>query len=279
LTPGSRFERQLAREIVVPLPEKRGIGEVPKCSIFNRDALDFLRSVPSESVDLIATDPAYSGMNNHMKFGHGRIVGAYKERGSEGKWFQEFEDSETNYGGFLEECKRVLKKDSHLFVMFDSFSMLTFGPLVQRTLDVKNVIVWDKVNYGMGHNFRRQSEFIVFASKGKRPLTRRDFPDVWRIKRLFRTAYPTQKPSELFEAMIAASKPPTAKDFLVCDPFVGSGSSAVAAIRRGCAFVGSDVSPRAVALAEQRVRDFIATGSDPLQPASAFDETLQKNFL
>jgi hypothetical protein len=43
------------------------------------------------------------------------------------------------------------------------------------------VLVWDKVSIGMGHYFRRRHEHIVFASKGRRKLNRKDFPDVWRF--------------------------------------------------------------------------------------------------
>jgi predicted methyltransferase len=45
--------------------------------IRTQDCIEFLRDLPDESVDLIVTDPAYSGMNQHMRFGHGRIVGHY----------------------------------------------------------------------------------------------------------------------------------------------------------------------------------------------------------
>ena len=50
-------------------------------SIFVDDVINFLKSLPNESVDIIATDPAYSGMNNKLKLGKGRIVGKYSEKG------------------------------------------------------------------------------------------------------------------------------------------------------------------------------------------------------
>ena len=91
------------------------------------DCLTFLRTVPTATVDLIVTDPAYAGMNNHLNLGRGRIVGKYSDKGSEnGKWFEEFEDSEENYRCFLAECKRVLRQDTgHIYIMFDSYSLLT----------------------------------------------------------------------------------------------------------------------------------------------------------
>jgi len=237
-------------------------------TVTRSDVIRFLKSLDDQSVDLIVTDPAYSGMNRHLALGRGRIVGVYNDRGDGAKWFDEFEDTEENYDAFLRECQRVLRANRHIYIMFDSFSLLTLGEHVRRFFDVKNIIVWDKTKIGMGHYFRRQSEFIVFASKGKRSIARRDIPDIWRIARLHRAPYPTQKPVEVFEAMIAASRNGE-DEFVVCDPFAGSGSAAIAALRQGCSFVGCDVAEAAVSLAQNRIATYLATGADPAQPSSA----------
>src|SRR6476660_3415224 len=220
----------------------------PACRIERADCIEFLKSLDDESVDLIVTDPAYSGMNQHLNFGHGRIVGDYQNGRTE-KWFEEFHDDPENYREFLRRCHRVLRNNRHIYIMFDSFSLLTLGPIVREVFDVKNIIIWDKVNLGMGHYFRRRHEHIVFASKGKRKLNRRDLPDVWRIKRVHKAEYPTQKPVELFEMMLSGSAQP---GYVVCDPFVGSGSSALAALNCGCSFVGCDISEKAVEISNQR---------------------------
>jgi site-specific DNA-methyltransferase (adenine-specific) len=239
-------------------------------AIEQQDALAFLRSLPDGSVDLICTDPAYNGMNQHLALGKGRIVGQYGERGDGARWFDEFDDSEANYREFLEQCARVLRDDRHMFLMFDSYSLLTLGSLVRDYLDVKNLVVWDKVAIGMGHYFRRTSEMIVFASKGKRPVTARDIPDIWPIQRVHRGAYPTQKPVELFEAMIAASVGDDHREtFVVCDPFVGSGSSALAAARQRCSFVGADIAEAAIDSCRTRLDAWIEGIVDPLQPKPA----------
>ena len=235
------------------------------------DCIRFLRSLAEESVDLIVTDPAYSGMNQHMQFGHGRIVGHYRGHNGDGRWFAEFHDDPDSYRAFLGECHRVLRDGRHIYIMFDSFSLLSLGHVVREVFDVKNLIVWDKVNLGMGHYFRRRHETVVFASKGRRKLSRRDLPDVWSIKRIHRAPYPTQKPVALFDAMLAGSVEP---GFVVCDPFVGSGSAAVAALGRGCSFLGCDVAPRAVQVAHKRCTQYLATGSDPLERSDQAQPTL-----
>ncbi|HLH72101.1 MAG TPA: site-specific DNA-methyltransferase [Chloroflexota bacterium] len=247
----------------------------PEVKIEQRDCLEFLNGLPDSSVDIIVTDPAYSGMNQHMRFGRGRIVGEYRSDDNP-RWFREFHDDPITYRHFLAECCRVLRPNRHLYVMFDSYSLLTLGALVRDYFAVKSVIVWDKVKLGMGHYFRRRHEFVVFATKGARKLSRRDLPDVWRFRRIHPPRYPTQKPVELFEAMLAGSVEP---GDVVCDPFVGSGSSAIAALRRRCRFVGCDISARAVSFCAERLSEFQETGLDPAQPSSALVEGDQYDWL
>ncbi len=239
-----------------------------RIKIYKDDAISFLKKLPSNSVDIIVTDPAYSGMNNKLKLGSGRIVGKYSEKGKEnGKWFGEFEDNEENYTIFLSECKRVLKKSTgHIYIMFDSYSLLSLGNVVRNHFDVKNLITWDKVNIGMGHYYRRRHEYVIFATNGNtRKIKNRSFPDVWRFKRIHSAKYPTQKPVEVFQAMIHAS---AEKDFTVCDPFLGSASSAIAAIKNDCNFIGCDISDKSIELSSSRISEYLEKGVDILQTKS-----------
>ncbi len=244
--------------------------------IFKDDVISFLKKQPDASIDVIVTDPAYSGMNQKLKLGTGRIIGTYENKGKDkSKWFSEFHDTEDNYSIFLEECKRVLKKETgHIYIMFDSFSLLSLGPVVRKIFDVKNLIVWDKVNIGMGHYFRRRHEFILFATnKNNHKISSRSFPDVWRFKRIHNSKYPTQKPVEVFQTMIKAS---AKNNFTICDPFLGSGSSAIASIINNCNFIGCDISDKAIETSVSRVQEYLKSGKDILQAKSmAVDD---KNF-
>jgi site-specific DNA-methyltransferase (adenine-specific) len=208
-------------------------------------------------------------MNKKLKLGKGRIVGEYKNKSDkDSKWFDEFDDTEKNYKAFLAEAKRVLKNSTgHLYLMFDSYSLLTLGPIVRESFDVKNLITWDKVNIGMGHYYRRRHEFIMFATNGNtRKIKNRQFPDIWRFKRIHAAKYPTQKPVEVFQTMIYASAEP---GFTVCDPFLGSGASAIAAIKNKCNFIGCDISDKSLDLSSERISHFLSTGDDILQKKSA----------
>jgi site-specific DNA-methyltransferase (adenine-specific) len=241
-----------------------------KAYLKRMDVVSFLKSQKDSSVDLIVTDPAYSGMNQHLMLGRGRIVGTYKNRDSDnGKWFSEFVDTEENYEVFLTECHRLLKPNSHIFLMFDSYSLISLAPIVRKVFDLKNIITWNKVHFGMGHYFRRQSEHIVFASKGKRPLTSKGIPDIWNFKRIHPAKYPTQKPVELFRAMIASSTIGNDSEFVVLDPFMGSGSSAVASIMHGVSYFGCDISDKSIEATTDRLNALIKGEPDPLQKKSA----------
>ncbi|HUH43483.1 MAG TPA: site-specific DNA-methyltransferase [Sulfurimonas sp.] len=253
----------IKKEFVFTTNDKKSI------KIYKDDVISFLQKLPTDSVDVIVTDPAYSGMNNKLKLGAGRIVGTYKDKGKDSsRWFSEFEDTQENYILFLTECKRVLKKDTgHIYIMFDSYSLLSLGAIVRDYFDVKNLITWDKVNLGMGHYFRRRHEYIVFATNGNtRKIKHRSFPDVWRFKRIHNAKYPTQKPVEVFQAMIHAS---SEENFTICDPFLGSGSSAIASIKNNCNFIGCDVSDKSLEISSKRIEDYIKTNKDILQPKSS----------
>lgn len=254
-------------ENVISLPDY--VSTNGKIMLKQSDAISFLKELPDNSVDVIVTDPAYAGMNNKLKLGSGRIVGTYNNKGkSNGKWFDEFEDTEENYAAFLEQCKRVLKKDiGHIYIMFDSFSLLSLGSIVRSYFDVKNLITWDKINLGMGHYFRRRHEYVLFATNGNnRNIKHRSFPDVWRFKRIHNAKYPTQKPVEIFQAMIHAS---AEKNYIICDPFMGSGSSAIAAIKNNCYFIGCDISEKSLEIVKKRVDSYIVDRIDILQKSSA----------
>ena len=250
-----------------------------RISIFQDDAINFLKGLPSNSVDIIITDPAYSGMNQRLKLGSGKIIGKYSDAGKNGaKWFEEFHDTEENYKAFLQECYRVMKNNRHIYLMFDSYSLLSLASVVREVFEVKNVICWDKANIGLGHYFRRRHEFILFASKGKRPLNSKNIPDVWKIKRVVSSKYPTQKPTEVFELMLKGS---SEIDFVVCDPFLGSGSSAIAAIKSKCKFIGCDISDTALTFSKERIEQFLQSNTDIHQKSSALadDEAMTKLFI
>ena len=100
--------------------------------MFQDDAINCLKSLPVDSVDIIITAPAYSGMNQRLKLGRGKIIGKYADAGKNGaKWFEEFHDTVENYKTFLLQCYRVLRNNRHIYIMFDSYSLLSLAPIAR----------------------------------------------------------------------------------------------------------------------------------------------------
>ncbi len=110
-------------------------------------------------------------------------------------------------------------------------------------------LVWDKKTIGMGYHYRCRYEFILFFEKGKRRLNDLSVPDVLEAPRI-RNGYPTEKPVSLSEILVRQSTQPNE---IVCDPFMGSGSTGVGAMGEGRRFAGCDISATSVELARQRL--------------------------
>ncbi len=108
--------------------------------------------------------------------------------------------------------------------------------------------MWDKQKIGMGYHYRARYEFVLFFEKGKRKLNDLGIPDVIAAPRVL-NGYPTEKPVAVSEILVRQS---TDEGELVADPFTGSGSVGVAALKNGRSFLGNDLSrtrsiPRALA--------------------------------
>ena len=99
---------------------------------------------------------------------------------------------------------------------------------------------------------------------------------IWKIKRVTSSQYPTQKPTEVFELMLKGSAD---KDFVVCDPFLGSGSSAIAAIKSDCRFIGCDISDKALTYSKERIEQFLKTQKDIYQKASLIGDDIAMTKL
>ena len=125
------------------------------------------------------------------------------------------------FPAWFEECYRVLKPNSHFYLMCDQESMFEFKPMGEAArFKFWKPIIWDKMAMGMGYHYRARHEMILFFEKGKRKLNNLGVPDVLQHKRI-RGGYPTQKPDSLYMALIEQSSAP---GDVVLDTFAGSGT-------------------------------------------------------
>jgi site-specific DNA-methyltransferase (adenine-specific) len=101
----------------------------------------------------------------------------------------------------------------------------------------------------MGYHYRARYECILFFEKGKRRLADLGVPDVIEAPRVY-NGYPTEKPVAVADVLVRQSSLPGE---LVVDPFMGSASTGVAAVRAGRDFAGADISASALKISRQRL--------------------------
>lgn len=211
------------------------------------DAVEWLKTIPSESVDLLITDPPYESLEKHRAIG--TTTRLKKSNSSSNEWFNIFPNS--SFPELIEQIYRVLKQNSHFYLFCDQETMFVIKPIAEE-LGFKfwKPIVWDKCAIGMGYHYRARYEFILFFEKGKRKLNDLGMPDVLQEKRVWR-GYPTEKPVPLIEKLISQS---SQEHDLIIDPFFGSGSTLIAAKNLNRVSAGADISQSAHDFVSQRIK-------------------------
>src|SRR3954468_20979291 len=212
------------------------------------DAVEWLRRQPAESIDVLITDPAYESLEKHRAIG--TTTRLKHSKGSSNDWFSVFPN--VRFAELFDEAFRALKRNTHFYLFCDAETMFFAKPEAERAgFKFWKPLVWDKKTIGMGYHYRARYEFILFFEKGKRRLNDLGVADVITAPRIHR-GYPAEKPPAVSEVLIAQS---TAAGEIVADPFMGSGSVGVAALRLGRSFRGTDVNAEAVRLTADRLRE------------------------
>jgi site-specific DNA-methyltransferase (adenine-specific) len=213
------------------------------------DAVAFLRGLPAGSVDLLITDPAYESLEKHRAVG--TTTRLKHSDASSNDWFEIFKNE--RFPDFFQAAYAALKPNAHLYFMCDQETMFVAKPMAEAAgFKFWKPLIWDKQTIGMGYHYRARYELILFFEKGKRRLADLGTPDVLSVKRV-RGGYPTEKPVELIELLVTQS---SAAGELVVDPFCGSGSALVAALKHERRALGNDLAKAAWDLATLRCSNF-----------------------
>ena len=214
-----------------------------------KDAVAWLQELPDASVDLLITDPAYESLEKHRAVG--TTTRLKHSKSSSNDWFAIFPNA--RFGELFREVYRVLKPDSHFYLLCDAETMFVARPEAEHAgFKFWKPLVWDKCTIGMGYHYRARYELILFFEKGKRRLNDLGVPDIITVPRV-RGGYPAEKPPEVAGVLIQQSSSP---GDVVVDPFMGSGSVGIAAGRLKRRFLGNDLNPEAVRIAASRLREF-----------------------
>lgn len=240
--------------------------------IFNEDSLTGMARIPDGTVDLILCDPPYNLGKDYGNNSDQQTVDNYL------LWTEKWIDA----------ALPKLKANGSLYVFLTwKFSPEIFVMLKKR-MTMMNEIIWDRRVPSMGgstrsftsvhdtvgffvnrkdYYFDLDSIRIPYDAETKKARSRSIFvgakwlelgynpKDLWSVSRLHRehperAEHPTQKPLEIIERMVKASCPPGG---LVLDPFMGSGTTAVAAKKCGRNYVGFELNSDYCGVIEERI--------------------------
>lgn len=202
------------------------------------NGIDLFAALPDRIAQLIILDPQYRAVLDELKFGNegARQIGRAR--------LPQMSDADITV--FVSESARVLHPSGHLFLWMDKFTLVegVFRRWLRRapSLEVVDMIAWDKLRIGMGRRSRGQSEFLVVAQKAPQVAgggiwKDRGIPDCW-AEHHDREVHPHCKPHRLTERLIRAV---TERDDLVVDPCAGGYGVLEACKRSGRIFLGCDL--------------------------------------
>lgn len=215
-------------------------------TIYNENCLDTLARMPDASIDCVITDPPY--LINY-KTGHRHDKTHDFCSAIEG------DDDNKLIIDYLAECHRVLKYNTAMYMFCSAARVDFFKREVERHFTLKNIIIWVKNNWSAGDldaAFARSYEFLLMANKGRAAIRTQRWSDVWYANRVAGAGQRHQNQKPLF-IITRALQAHTAAGDVVFDGFMGSGTTAVACVKSGRHYVGSEIEPRYYDMAVERV--------------------------
>jgi site-specific DNA-methyltransferase (adenine-specific) len=252
-------------------------------TLYQGDCLDVLASFPERSVDMVFADPPYNLSNGGITCHAGRMVPVDK-----GDW-DKSKGVETDHEFALEWlrlCRQVLTDDGTIWVSGTMHKIYSVGFAMQQLgYKLLNEICWFKPNAPPNLScryFTHSHETLIWAAKSRKSKHKFNYElmkqtaggrqmrslwmdinvddepqDIWAIgtpakEEKKHGKHPTQKPITLLERIVLASSDPGET---ILDPFTGSSTTGVAAIRHGRLFIGIDTDRHFLELSINRLKD------------------------
>lgn len=241
--------------------------------VFNEDFMKGVAKIPGNSIDLIVTDPPY---------------GLGKDYGNDSDKL----NAKDYLRWSMQWINAVIPKlkDTGSFYIFLTWQRSPeIFSYIKKKLIMVNEIIWDRKVPSMGGSTRKFSSVhdnigffvktksyyfdidsirIPYDEETKKARTRSIFvgkkwlevgynpKDVWSVARIHaedpeRENHPTQKPLTIIERIIKASSPTKG---IVLDPFMGSGTTAIACIRLKRNYIGFEINPEYCKMIDERIR-------------------------
>jgi len=229
---------ELLEEIKVDNSRPPAYEYDPDHNVYFEDCVEGMQErIPDNSVDCVITDPPYG-------------VDFQSNRPQDGPRFdtidadESLEDAIALFRQVCKQKKRVLKDGSHIYVCTRWDVYPEFKTVVESYFDIKNCLVWEKKNHGTGDlkgSYAPKHEFIIYATLGDGKALMNGRPtDVLEHGQGNSLDYthPTEKPVSLIQDLLTNS---THEGDTILDPFMGSGTTAVAAIQNDRDYVGFEL--------------------------------------
>lgn len=231
-----------------------------KYKLFNGDACEILVNLPDKSVNLIFADPPYNlSGKNHLTCKNGKVATCNK-----GDW-DEIDDIHKFNKQWIEACLRVLKDDGTIWISGTLHNHPSIGVLLKKLgMWIINDIIWYKPNAApllQGNRCAPSTELIWLASKSKKYYFNYDLArqinggkqmrNLWIMPASRHvTSHPTEKPEKLLQRILLIG---SKEGDIVLDPFMGSGTTGVAAKQLDRNFIGIEIDPDYFDMAAKRI--------------------------
>jgi len=232
------------------------------------DCMDVLPTLEDNSVDMIFTDPPFGHNNNNA----GDLISRWEAALGRGDYIPKRDDRPiANDGKEADELiqaafaqfARILKPGGVVCCCCGGGGgpdpqFARWSLWLDEALTFKQMVVWDKGPMGMGWHYRRSYETVLVAHKGPKCNW---YDDSHQVENVIRTIpkiipaadqHPTQKPVMLAEFFINLHSKP---GDLILDPFMGSGSTGVAAVKLGRRFIGIELDEHWHDMARKRIEE------------------------
>lgn len=229
-------------------------------TLYGGDALAALAAMPDASVDALVTDPPYS--SGGFTRGDRMASTGAKYSSAEVTRNDDFTGDNRDQRGFLMwmnlwlgEARRVVKSGGVL-LMFTDWRQL---PISTDALQVggwvwRGIVPWAKTlaRPQLGR-FAASCEYVVWGSNGPMPTERGvpPLPGFYTANAPQRREHQTQKPLEVMRALVKICP----EGGVVLDPFMGAGTTGVAAVLEGRRFVGVELVEHYQQVSERRIRE------------------------
>jgi site-specific DNA-methyltransferase (adenine-specific) len=212
---------------------------------YHGDSMEILPTLTSGTVSCVVTDPPY-------------VIGAVSagSLGAKSGGWADMMNSSLWFTAWYREVDRLLKCDGSFWTFCNWRSV----PVVMRAaldagMPLTSLAVWDKEWIGPGGpiGLRPSYEMVALIAKPQFTVTDRGVADVFRHKvgSYKPNGHPAEKPVALYRRLMQVADVPAGR--VVLDPFMGSGTAAVAASDLGLRFIGIEAEEKWCEIAASRL--------------------------